>query len=120
MNQKQIEIVARVCHEANRGLCEATGDTSQKSWAEAADWQRESAISGVRFALENPNAPAAAQHNAWLADKARDGWQFGAVKNADKKEHPCIVPYEQLPAEQRWKDHLFRGIVRAMWEAMTD
>lgn len=109
----RIEQVAKVCHEANRAFCENTGDYSQEDWEAAEDWQRKSAVSGVEFALANPNAPASAQHDAWMRDKERDGWKFGAKKNVEKKEHPCMVPYEQLPVHQRIKDHLFRGIVAA-------
>jgi hypothetical protein len=106
--------VARVCHEINRAICEAAGDTSQRPWLEAEAWQRESAIKGVEFAVANPNAGASAQHDAWMADKIADGWVYGPVKDAAAKTHPCLVPYDQLPFEQRVKDHTFRAIVKTM------
>jgi hypothetical protein len=110
-----IEQIARVCHEANRGLCEAIGDMSQKPWEEAPDWQKDSAIGGVKFHLDAAASgitPSASMgHDAWLADKIKDGWKFGPVKNAETKEHPCIVPYDVLPFEQRMKDYLFSDIV---------
>ena len=109
--------IAQVCHEANRAFCESIGDASQKPWDDAEEWQRDSALRGVGFALSHPDAPASSQHDAWLADKERDGWKFGPVKDASIKEHPCMVPYEALPIEQRLKDHLFRAIVRAFAEA---
>lgn len=109
-----VEQVARICHEANRGLCEANGDFSQKPWNDAADWQRESAIKGVEFARANPEAPDSAQHDAWMADKIANGWIYGDTKDADKKTHPCLVPFDQLPDFQRAKDTLFRGIVKAL------
>lgn len=108
-----INQIAQVCHEANRAYCEAIGDQSQKPWNDAAQWQRESAIAGVKFALAHPDAPASAQHDAWLKDKQDSGWIYGPVKNPETKEHPCIVPYSDLPAEQRVKDRLFRHIVQA-------
>ena len=110
MNVKQ---VAQVCHEANRAYCETLGDFTQKPWAEAEDWQRQSAISGVRYAIAFPGAPASAQHDAWLSDKKKDGWRYGPVKDPAKKEHPCFVPFEELPMEQRIKDHLFKSVVNA-------
>lgn len=106
--------IASVCHEVNRAICECAGDMSQKSWGEAEQWQRDSAIKGVEFALANPNASADAQHNAWLNDKLNDGWVYGAAKDADAKVHPCICAYDELPFEQRVKDHTFKAVVRAM------
>lgn len=113
---KEVEVthVAIVCHEANRAYCATLGDHSQKPWEEAEQWQRDSAIRGVEFAVANSDAPASAQHDAWLKDKLADGWKYGPVKDPSKKEHPCIVEYEALPLEQRLKDSLFKAIVRGL------
>lgn len=108
-----VNFIARVCHEANRALCEAYGDTTQKQWEESPTWQKESAISGVRFHIEHPDAGPDASHVEWMRHKEADGWKYGAVKNESAKEHPCMVPYEQLPVEQRVKDYVFRAIVHA-------
>ena len=108
------EQIAKVCHEANKAYCETLGDNSQKTWNKAAERQRESAIRGVKYALANPDAPPSAQHDAWLADKRAEGWQYGPVKDPEKKLHPCFVPYEALPLEQQRKDALFKNIVRAL------
>ena len=113
-DQMHIDEIARVCHEVNRAICEAAGDHSQKSWDQAEQWQRDSAIKGVQFAVQNPNAPPSAQHDAWMADKLADGWRHGEVKDAQAKTHPCIVPYDALPFDQRVKDHTFRAVVAAL------
>ena len=106
--------IAVVCHEANRALCAGLGDFSQPAWEDAPDWQKDSAIAGVEFNLSNPNAPASGSHDSWLAQKQNEGWKYGEVKDPEKKEHPCFVPYEELPKEQQAKDHLFKGIVAAL------
>lgn len=108
------EQIAAVCHEANRTYCAAIGDLSQLPWANAPQWQIDSAIKGVEFNQANPDAPASASHDSWLAVKRADGWKFGAVKNAEAKEHPCFVPYEELPEDQKRKDALFKAIVAAL------
>lgn len=115
-----VEQIARVCHEANESYCHSIGDHSQKSWDEAEEWQRQSAIKGVEFALANEGAKASAQHDAWLRDKEADGWKYGPVKDPAKKEHPCMVSYQELPIEQRIKDHLFKGVVGAFVAALRD
>lgn len=108
-----VDAVAKICHEANRALCSALGDNSQPAWEDAPEWQKASARKGVEFHVMN-NAPASASHESWLKEKEETGWKYGPVKDAEKKEHPCFVPYDQLPKEQQFKDHLFRGIVHAM------
>ena len=106
--------IARVCHEANAALCAAFGDNSQVVWDKAEDWQRKSAISGVEFALANPTSTPEDQHNEWCESKRKDGWVYGEVKDAAKKTHPCLVPYSDLPAFQKAKDHVFRAVVNAL------
>lgn len=114
MERIPIEYIAKACHEANRVWCQANGDNLQKHWNEAEQWQRDSAIAGVKFRLDNPDAGHDAQHNAWVNDKIKDGWIYGDVKDADAKTHPCIVPFEQLPEFQKKKDALFCAIVDAL------
>lgn len=106
--------IAKACHEANKVLCEALGDTSQVHWSEAPEWQVTSAAVGVQFNIENPDAPASHSHDCWLKEKKETGWKYGPVKDPEKKEHPCFVPYEELPKEQQVKDHLFKAIVAQM------
>lgn len=108
------EQIARVCHEANRAYCESIGDHSQQPWNHAEPWQRDSAVKGVQFKLANPQATPDQQHEAWLSDKLAAGWTYGAVKNPERKEHPCCVPYHELPPEQRAKDALFMAVVKAL------
>lgn len=109
---KTIENCARVAHEINRAYCDAIGDHSQKPWDEADEWQRKSARLGVGVALGG--ATAEEQHEAWLAVKLSDGWVHGPVKDATAKTHPCLVPYADLPPEQRIKDSLYIAAVRVV------
>ncbi len=106
--------IAAACHEANRALCLSQGDNSQEHWEDAPEWQRESAINGVRFKLGNLKATPEDMHNNWSKEKLADGWVYGEVKDVVNKTHPCLVDYDQLPAFQRVKDELFSSIVVAM------
>lgn len=111
-----VEAIARTCHEVNRAWCEYNGDSSQKPWEFAPDWQKESAINGVQFVLENPNAGDAASHEAWSREKIAAGWTYGPVKDEAAKTHPCLVPFGELPPAQQFKDRLFRTVVLSMAE----
>lgn len=107
----EVELLAEMCHEANRRYCASLGDDSQLPWREAPEWQRESLRKGVRFHEMNPGATPAASHESWLREKRRTGWTYGPVKDEARREHPCYRPYAELPIEQRRKDHIFRAIV---------
>jgi RyR domain len=107
-----VKQIARQCHEANRQYCEMIGDMSQKSWDGAEQWQKDSAIKGVEYFLRNPLTTPEGQHKAWSEDKIVDGWVYGEVKDAVAKTHPCLVPYAELPVEQRVKDLLFQNTIR--------
>ena len=106
--------IAQVAHEINRAYCASQGDTSQVAWPDAPDWQRQSALAGVAMHLANPDATPEQSHESWLAQKTAEGWAYGEVKDADKKLHPCFVPYAELPSSQKAKDYLFRGVVHAL------
>lgn len=109
-----IQQIAQVSHEVNAAYCRAIGDNSQTSWEIAPEWQRESAINGVKFHLENPDASPSASHESWLKEKTLAGWKYGPVKNPETKKHPCFVPYDQLPVEQKAKDYLFKQTVESL------
>jgi hypothetical protein len=112
-----IEACARGAHEVNRAYCFAIGDTSQVAWDSAPVWQRESARNGVEGVLQG-NTPKQS-HESWLEEKRKTGWKYGPVKDADKKEHPCFLPYDELPPEQAAKDELFVSTVRALAGALA-
>lgn len=100
-----IEACARAAHEVNRAYCIAQGDTSQVPWEQAPEWQKSSALKGVVGALGG-NTPRQS-HESWLEEKRVNGWKYGPYKDVDKKEHPCFVPYDELPESQKAKDDLF-------------
>jgi hypothetical protein len=110
----KVEQIAKTCHEVNKAFCESIGDFSQPKWDDAPQWQKESAINGVNFHLANPTSKPSDSHNNWMAEKLKDGWKFGEVKNPETKEHPCMVPYEDLPKAQQTKDALFIAVVRSL------
>lgn len=109
-----VEQIAQVAHEINRAFCLSIGDGSQPFWEYAPDWQKNSAIKGVEFHLANPEASPSASHESWLKVKEEEGWKYGPIKDAEKKEHPCFVPYSQLPTEQKSKDFLFKQVVHSL------
>lgn len=116
MQIDKVEAAAIAAHESNRAYCLALGDASQPPWADAPEWQRSSAIKGV-YGVVAGNTPEQS-HECWLEEKRATGWKYGPIKDPEKREHPCFVPYSDLPPEQRAKDHVFVSVVRAMMSAL--
>lgn len=83
-------------------------------WDDAPLWQRQTNIKGVQFRLDNPGCGPIEMHNSWMEEKIAAGWIHGEKKDAEKKTHPCLLPYSHLPAEQQMKDTLFSAIVDAL------
>ncbi len=106
--------IARVCHEANRAYCLSLGDDTQPAWDITPGWQKDSAYSGVQAIIDNPRMTPEGSHENWLAEKREDGWVWGEVKDVEKKEHPCVMPYADLLADQKVKDVLFQAVARAL------
>jgi hypothetical protein len=108
------EQIARVVHAANSELQAVLGDPApSQPWDHEPQEIRDNAVLGVRNA-RNGMTPAE-HHQAWVEDKMRQGWRYGASKDPVAKTHPCLVSFDQLPHEQRVKNVLFIAIVRAMY-----
>ncbi|OPX91638.1 MAG: RyR domain protein [Pelotomaculum sp. PtaB.Bin104] len=43
-------------------------------------------------------------HDIWAKQRMSEGWRYGVSRDDSKKEHPCLVPYEQLPASEKEYD----------------
>ena len=117
---KGFESIARVCHEANRAYYHESGDYSQRPWDAALESQKESVRHDVRVYLRafadgrEPTGKDA--HDAWRAHKDARAWKYGPEKDEAAETHPCMVDYDELPAEQKFKDCLFIAIVKTFWE----
>lgn len=43
-------------------------------------------------------------HDIWAENRIEQGWTYGEKRDDDKKQHPCLVPYEELPEEEKLYD----------------
>ncbi len=44
---------------------------------------------------------AVAVHERWAQGRLDDGWKYGSERDDARKEHPCLVPYEQLSDSEK-------------------
>ena len=54
----------------------------------------------------NPLLEAMAKnvHEIWAKERIAQGWTYGAKRDDTLKHHPCLVPYEDLPEEEKVYD----------------
>lgn len=112
LSQESLELIARACHEANRAICEMEYD-DMPSWDDAEPWQREAAVNGVKYVLDNPTITPEQMHDEWVKNKTDDGWVYGTIKDVEKRTHPSLVDYDELTEYGRLKDSIFNAIVKS-------
>jgi hypothetical protein len=43
-------------------------------------------------------------HEVWAQRRLADGWTLGPTRDDKTKQHPCLVPYEELPESEKEYD----------------
>lgn len=43
-------------------------------------------------------------HDVWAEERIKQGWTYGPERNDALKQNPCLVPYSQLPEEEKLFD----------------
>ncbi len=44
---------------------------------------------------------AANTHDVWSQGRIAQGWTYGETRNDEKKENPCLLPYDELPESEK-------------------
>jgi class 3 adenylate cyclase/tetratricopeptide (TPR) repeat protein len=45
-------------------------------------------------------------HELWAQQRFAEGWKYGPQRDDIRKEHPCLVPYEDLPESEKQYDRI--------------
>ena len=43
-------------------------------------------------------------HEVWAQGRIKEGWTYGEERNNEKKQTPCLVPYDELPESEKEYD----------------
>jgi hypothetical protein len=43
-------------------------------------------------------------HDNWARRRMAEGWRWGPVRDDATKQHPCLVPYRELPDSEKHYD----------------
>ena len=87
------------------------------------DDQLDSLLDGVKFALAHPNMTPEENHENWLLKKKAQGWVYGPVLDREKKVHPDLVPYAELPTVEKRKDVIDRvghELALELWDELFE
>lgn len=100
-----------VAHEINRQICLLNGEEA-RSYKEMSEDIIESMERAIVDLKKGRNLGDS--HTEWFKERTAQGWTYGPVKDMDKKISPCLVPFEELPYNQKVKDCIFVGIKNAL------
>ena len=54
-------------------------------------------------------------HDNWARGRFSQGWVYGPERNDEHKQHPCLIPYEELPdSEKDYDRNLALQTIKAM------
>ena len=110
-NEAMHEQAARMVHELSRAYCLTIGDDVAPPWDETSKIRRTIVMMGIQFSLENPQASQERMHQNWMEAYRKIGWTVGESRDEVKKTHPHLVPYDQLPEEQKPKDRFIQAVL---------
>ncbi len=51
-------------------------------------------------------------HDHWARKRIGEGWRYGGMRDDNLKEHPDLVPYDQLPESEKEYDR--KTVVEAL------
>ena len=43
-------------------------------------------------------------HEVWAETRIAQGWTYGEQRSDELKTHPCLIPYDELPEEEKVYD----------------
>ena len=98
---KREEFIAEIRHAAWVAYQIAVG---QQYNIKINDDQMESLLDGIEYMDANPDVTPEENHNNWMKMKVSQGWVYGEVKDFEKKTHPDLVPFNDLPIVEQRKD----------------
>ena len=109
------EEVARVIHGAQRQYQAVLDDPMpSEPWDALEQWAKDGLIRAVRMIRDGASPHDI--HAEWVQSRKDLGWEYGEHKNpqAEPPTHPCILPWNELSEEQRYKDILTWCIATAL------
>ncbi|MBN2088150.1 NAD-binding protein, partial [candidate division KSB1 bacterium] len=128
--EEKLDQMAQAIHAEylEKNPSEAEDNASKRSWSQLSEEYRDAnrqaadhidiklraincktiSVSGkqppAKMTVEEIEILAKMEHNRWKAERLLKGWTYAPERDDVNKKHPCIVPWEDLPEDERDKD----------------
>ena len=110
---KKIKEIAKFIYEATR----IEAGWSNRSivpeiWKQRDDKFKKQFVNIIEMYLEKDKllTPEKA-HDSWVVAYEKMGWKYGEKRDVDKKTHPDMLPFNELPKDEKDKDSIFLTFV---------
>ncbi len=112
------EQIARLTYEADRAIRARMGQTLPEWGKHEASLKGEwrSKVASLRCKDVRAIITPRVRHETWVKDMFEAGWVQGQKIDHDKKTHPAICPYDNLPEEVHLLDDVFVALVETCTE----
>jgi RyR domain len=109
------EIKAMMIHESIRALQRLVHDPKPApAWADAPEDMREASRTAAREGGTGQTPEGS--HATWMKGKKLAGWVRGDEKDAERRTHPAMVPFNELPRDQWARDLVVVAVADALVE----
>lgn len=121
MNQYKI---AEILHNAISAIPRTDGSVIVP-WDALNGVLKDRAVDTVRCLMTDRMAlgveiPAKELHDIWHANMIDMGWYYGPTYSFEQKLHPSMVPFDELPDDEKIKDAIWSGIIYALYPYYTE
>jgi len=116
-----IERIAEILYEATRREAEwSQRSIVPEAWNDRDDAFRKQFVQVIQNYLTMDKLPTPEEaHDSWVKAYTDMGWVYGPERDPVKKTHPDMVPFDQLPKDERDKDAIFLALIYAVRLLMT-
>lgn len=118
MNDPLVENVSRVAYVAMQEWRHVTHQAMLRmKWAELPLLWKEHVKIVVARCFVNMEVPTGKElHQRCYAEGVAAGWTYSDIIDTEKKQHPDVLPWEEMSQEQRITDHIMSAIIKSFLE----
>lgn len=109
-----ITAFAQIAHKLDVAYAAAVYGENKPGWHQLPAEDRKHISDRVVYYLTDPNAVVSSLHEKWAYSKLSSGWSYGKEFNEEKKQHPLLISYSELPLTRRVADTLFMQTVQTL------